>query len=73
MLDYNAALTVILYLPDRLKLVAYNDTGHLPPDLRGTGYPREARIRAEGPWGRWDGGRSHGLPSWCVRALSGCR
>ena len=44
MLDYNAALTVILYLPDRVKLVAYNDTGHLPPDLRGTGYPREARV-----------------------------
>ena len=44
MLDYNAALTVILYLPDRVKLVAYNDTGHLPPDLRGTGYPQEARI-----------------------------
>lgn len=44
MLDYNAALTVILYLPDRLKLVAYNDASHLPPELRGTGYPQEARI-----------------------------
>ena len=44
MLDYNAALTVILYLPDRVKLVAYNDAAHLPTELRGTGYPPEARI-----------------------------
>ena len=44
MVDYNCALTVILYLPDRVKLVAYNDAGHLPAQLRGTGYPPEARI-----------------------------
>jgi probable phosphoglycerate mutase len=44
MLDYHCALTVILYLPDRVKLVCYNDVGHLPPALRGTDYPPDARI-----------------------------
>lgn len=44
MLDYNCGLTVILYLSDRTKVVTYNDVGHLPPELRGTSYPPEARI-----------------------------
>ncbi|MGC9667196.1 histidine phosphatase family protein [Planosporangium sp. 12N6] len=44
MLDYNCALTVIMYLDDRVKVITYNDTGHLPPALRGTDYPPEARI-----------------------------
>jgi len=44
MLDYHCAITVIMYFPDRVKLVSYNDVGHLPAQLRGTGYPGEARI-----------------------------
>ena len=36
MLDYSCALTVIMYFPDRTRLVSYNDMGHLPPALRGT-------------------------------------
>lgn len=44
MLDYNCALTVIMYSPDRTRLISYNDMGHLPPSMRGTDYPREARI-----------------------------
>ena len=44
MLDYHCAVTVIMYFPDRVKLASYNDVGHLPPGLRGTGYPSEARL-----------------------------
>ena len=44
MLDYSCALTVILYFPDRTRLICYNDMGHLPPSMRGTEYPLEARI-----------------------------
>jgi serine/threonine-protein phosphatase PGAM5 len=44
MLDYSCALTVILYFPDRTRLISYNDMGHLPPSMRGTDYPLEARI-----------------------------
>jgi serine/threonine-protein phosphatase PGAM5 len=44
MLDYSCALTVILYFPDRTSLISYNDMGHLPPSMRGTDYPPEARI-----------------------------
>jgi probable phosphoglycerate mutase len=44
MLDYNCALTVIMYSPDRTRLISYNDMGHLPPSIRGTDYPGEARI-----------------------------
>jgi broad specificity phosphatase PhoE len=44
MLDYSCALTVIMYLPDRTRLISYNDMGHLPPSMRGTEYPLEARI-----------------------------
>jgi serine/threonine-protein phosphatase PGAM5 len=44
MLDYSCALTVIMYFPDRTRLISYNDMGHLPPALRGTDYPLEARI-----------------------------
>jgi serine/threonine-protein phosphatase PGAM5 len=44
MLDYNCALTVIMYSPDRTRLISYNDMGHLPPSMRGTDYPMEARI-----------------------------
>jgi serine/threonine-protein phosphatase PGAM5 len=44
MLDYNCALTVIMYFPDRTKLISYNDMGHLPSSMRGTDYPLEARI-----------------------------
>lgn len=44
MLDYNCALTVIMYFPDRTKLISYNDMGHLPSSMRGTDYPVEARI-----------------------------
>jgi serine/threonine-protein phosphatase PGAM5 len=43
MLDYSCALTVIMYLPDRTRLISYNDMGHLP-SMRGTEYPSEARI-----------------------------
>jgi serine/threonine-protein phosphatase PGAM5 len=44
MLDYSCALTVIMYFPDRTRLISYNDMGHLPPSMRGTDYPMEARI-----------------------------
>jgi serine/threonine-protein phosphatase PGAM5 len=44
MLHYHCALTVIMYSPDRNRLISYNDMGHLPPSMRGTDYPREARI-----------------------------
>ncbi len=44
MLDYHCAITVILYLPGRTKLVAYNDMGHLPAEMRGTDYPPHARV-----------------------------
>ncbi|WP_428949974.1 histidine phosphatase family protein [Streptomyces sp. cg35] len=41
----NAALTVIRYAPDRpASLLVYNDTGHLPRDLRWTGLPAELHI-----------------------------
>ncbi|WP_042457967.1 histidine phosphatase family protein [Streptacidiphilus jiangxiensis] len=40
----NAALTVIHYAPDRpASVLVYNDTSHLPHDLRWTGFP--ARLR----------------------------
>jgi probable phosphoglycerate mutase len=44
MLDYHCAITVLMYFPDRVKLVSYNDMGHLPASLRGLDYPDEARI-----------------------------
>lgn len=44
MLDYHCAITVLMYFPDRAKLVAYNEMGHLPATLRGTDYPDEARV-----------------------------
>jgi serine/threonine-protein phosphatase PGAM5 len=44
MLGYSCALTVIMYFPDRAMLISYNDMGHLPPSMRGTDYPQEARI-----------------------------
>ena len=44
MVDYNCALTVIMYTPDRTRLISYNDMGHLPSSMRGTEYPMEARI-----------------------------
>ncbi|MFG2638857.1 histidine phosphatase family protein [Streptomyces sp. NPDC048362] len=38
----NAALTVIRYAPDRAASVLFlNDMGHLPPELRWTGFPPE--------------------------------
>lgn len=41
----NAALTVVRYAPGRPPyLLAYNDTTHLPEDLRGTGVPPESRV-----------------------------
>ncbi|MFF3222984.1 histidine phosphatase family protein [Nocardia suismassiliense] len=41
----NAALTVIRYAPGRPDSVLFfNDTGHLPPDLRWTGYPPELHL-----------------------------
>ncbi|MFD6415202.1 histidine phosphatase family protein [Streptomyces sp. NPDC060194] len=41
----NAALTVVRYAPDRpADLLCFNDTGHLPADLRWTGLPAEPRI-----------------------------
>ncbi|WP_432104628.1 histidine phosphatase family protein [Streptomyces sp. bgisy091] len=41
----NAALTVIRYTPGRpAALVAVNDTGHLPEDLRWTGFPPDLHI-----------------------------
>jgi serine/threonine-protein phosphatase PGAM5 len=44
LLDYHCAVTVIAYLPDRVKVAAYNDAGHLPARLRGTDYPPELRV-----------------------------
>ncbi|MFE0648492.1 histidine phosphatase family protein [Streptomyces sp. NPDC059534] len=41
----NAALTVIRYAPDRAPAVLlFNDTGHLPADLRWTGFPQELHV-----------------------------
>ncbi|WP_030669443.1 histidine phosphatase family protein [Streptomyces sp. NRRL B-1347] len=41
----HAALTVIRYAPDRpASLLLYNDTGHLPAELRWTGMPAELRV-----------------------------
>ncbi|MEU4358263.1 histidine phosphatase family protein [Streptomyces virginiae] len=41
----NAALTVIRYAPDRPPAVLlFNDTGHLPADLRWTGFPQELHV-----------------------------
>lgn len=43
--QYNCGLTIILYrhgLPS--SLVSYNDVGHLPPALRGTGFASELRV-----------------------------
>jgi len=43
--QYHCGLTVILYRPDRpAAMVSYNDVGHLPPPLRGTGFPPELRV-----------------------------
>ncbi|WP_282692850.1 histidine phosphatase family protein [Streptomyces sp. CC208A] len=41
----NAALTVIRYAPGRPPaLLLFNDTGHLPADLRWTGFPPELHV-----------------------------
>ncbi|MFJ5874080.1 histidine phosphatase family protein [Streptomyces sp. NPDC093088] len=41
----NAALTVIRYAPGRApSILLFNDTGHLPADLRWTGFPPELHI-----------------------------
>ncbi|GAA4983887.1 histidine phosphatase family protein [Kitasatospora paranensis] len=41
----NAALTVIRYTPDRPPAVLlFNDTGHLPAEIRWTGFPRELHV-----------------------------
>ncbi|GAA1960864.1 histidine phosphatase family protein [Kitasatospora viridis] len=41
----NAALTVIRYAPGRpSSVLAYNDTRHLPEEVRWTGFPPEVRI-----------------------------
>ncbi|MEU0525911.1 histidine phosphatase family protein [Streptomyces niveus] len=41
----NAALTVIRYVPDRpSSVLLYNDMGHLPAELRWTGFPAELRL-----------------------------
>ncbi|MBV7248564.1 histidine phosphatase family protein [Streptomyces sp. MW-W600-10] len=41
----NAALTVIRYAPGRAPaLLLFNDTGHLPAELRWTGFPPELHI-----------------------------
>ncbi|KOU38674.1 phosphoglycerate mutase [Streptomyces sp. WM6373] len=41
----NAALTVIRYTPDRPPAVlVFNDTGHLPAELRWTGFPQELHV-----------------------------
>ncbi|WP_244224021.1 histidine phosphatase family protein [Streptomyces tirandamycinicus] len=41
----NAALTVIRYAPGRPPAVLlFNDTGHLPAELRWTGFPPELRV-----------------------------
>lgn len=44
MLDYSCALTVIMYFPDRTRLISYNDMGHLPPIDARHRLPLEARI-----------------------------
>ncbi|MFE5914392.1 histidine phosphatase family protein [Streptomyces wedmorensis] len=41
----NAALTVLRYAPGRPpSLLLFNDTGHLPRDLRWTGFPPELHV-----------------------------
>ncbi|MGX2993578.1 histidine phosphatase family protein [Streptomyces sp. JNUCC 64] len=41
----NAALTVIRYAPDRPpSVLLFNDTGHLPAELRWTGFPPELHV-----------------------------
>ncbi|OEJ29013.1 histidine phosphatase family protein [Streptomyces agglomeratus] len=41
----NAALTVIRYAPDRPpSVLLFNDTGHLPAELRWTGFPQELHV-----------------------------
>ncbi|MEU1466597.1 histidine phosphatase family protein [Streptomyces sp. NPDC005727] len=41
----NAALTVIRYAPGRPPaILLFNDTGHLPAELRWTGFPQELHI-----------------------------
>ncbi len=41
----NAGLTVIRYAPDRPPaLLLFNDTGHLPAELRWTGFPPELHV-----------------------------
>ncbi|MFB7848350.1 histidine phosphatase family protein [Streptomyces sp. NPDC002466] len=41
----NAALTVIRYATDRpASVLLFNDTGHLPGELRWTGFPPELRV-----------------------------
>ncbi|MFC8080150.1 histidine phosphatase family protein [Streptomyces sp. NPDC057307] len=41
----NAALTVIRYAPDRpSSVLLYNDMGHLPAELRWTGFPAQPRL-----------------------------
>ncbi|GGQ56393.1 histidine phosphatase family protein [Couchioplanes azureus] len=41
----NCALTVLLYRPHRPPtLVSFNDTSHLPPELRWTGFPPELHV-----------------------------
>ncbi|WP_405775493.1 histidine phosphatase family protein [Streptomyces sp. NBC_00859] len=41
----NAALTVIRYAPGRpASVLLYNDTGHLPTELRWTGFPAELHV-----------------------------
>ncbi|MET4921751.1 histidine phosphatase family protein [Streptomyces sp. PSRA5] len=41
----NAALTVIRYAPDRpSSVLLYNDMGHLPAELRWTGFPAESHV-----------------------------
>lgn len=41
----NAALTVIRYAPGRpASLLVHNDTGHLPRELRWTGFPPELHV-----------------------------
>jgi len=40
----NCALTILAYRPGwPAGLVSFNDAGHLPPELRWTGFPAEAR------------------------------
>ncbi|MEV7670809.1 MULTISPECIES: histidine phosphatase family protein [unclassified Streptomyces] len=41
----NAALTVVRYAPGRpSSVLLFNDTGHLPAELRWTGFPPELRV-----------------------------